>query len=244
MKTHLPIFLVALLLAVAPPTRGAPVTVPPEVTPLTIIETEPAEYPADLSRLGILDGWVKVVVGVDETGRLLDALTIGYTHPRFADAAIAALNRWQYRPALVGGRPVATVTQVDLSFHFDSAGARVVTMTMLDYGEQLKLRAHKVENKLCSLDQLDGAPIPVVLVNPASSEEEIRRHAGKRVVVGFYIDETGRVRLPTVSYADDDAVARLALAAVAQWRFEPPTSRHRPVVTRASQVFVFKTPDE
>lgn len=241
MKTLL-LLLVALPLAAILPAAGAPVTVPAEATPIGIIETEPADFPADLSRLGIIDGWAKIVVGVDEAGQLLDALTIGYSHPRFAEAAMAALGRWQYRPAQVAGRPVATVTQVDFNFHFNSSGARIVTLTMLDYGEQLKLRAHKVENRLCSLDQLDSVPMPTFLVNPASSESEIRRHAGKKAIVWFYIDETGRVRLPTVSYADDDAVARLVLAAVGQWRFEPPTSRHRPVITHASQVFVFKGP--
>lgn len=243
MKT-LPIRLFLLLLAAVLRAAGEPVTVPVDAQPFAIIETEPVEYPADLSRLGIIDGWAKIVVGIDETGRLIDALTIGHSHPRFAAAAAAALHRWQFRPAKVAGRPIASVSQVDFNFHFDSSGARIVTLTMLDYCERLKLRTNKAENRLCSLDQLDCAPIPTFLVNPASSESEIRRHAGKKVVVWFYIDETGRVRLPTVGYADDDAVARLALAAVEQWRFEPPTSQRRPVITRASQTIVFKPPTD
>ena len=221
---------------------GAPVISPANATPIGIVQTVPADFPPDLARLGIIDGWAKLVVGIDEQGRLLDALTIGYSHPQFATAAAAALTRWNYRAATIGGQPIATVTQLDFNFHHDCGGARIVTLTTLDFSDQLKLKANKAENKLCSLAELDSAPIPTHLIAPAYSDGDIRRNAGKTVVVGFYIDETGCVRLPTIAYADDVDVAKKALAAVEQWRFEPPKSKQRPVITKARQVFVFKAP--
>lgn len=235
-------FLLVLALTATRLAGSTPVMPPLNAEPIVIIQTEPADFPLELSNLGVIDGWAKVVVGIDEQGLLLDALAIGYSHPRFAESALAALARWQYQPARVGGRPITAVTQLDFTYRYDSAGAKVVTITALTYSEQLKLRSHRAENRLCRLEELDTTPIPTHLISPAYSEYDIHRNAGKTVVVSFYIDETGRVRLPTINYADDDAVARQALAAVAQWRFEPPKARQQPVITKASQAFVFKAP--
>jgi len=49
----------------------------------------------------------------------------------------------------------------------------------------------------------------------------------------------GAVRLPSVSTEQDAVLTRLAIDALKQWKFSPPTSRGRPVLVKASQVFDF-----
>jgi TonB family protein len=59
------------------------------------------------------------------------------------------------------------------------------------------------------------------------------------VVVDFYIDETGAVRMPYVTGRPHTLLANLAVDAVRQWKFEPPTRNGTPVLVHARQVFHF-----
>jgi outer membrane biosynthesis protein TonB len=45
--------------------------------------------------------------------------------------------------------------------------------------------------------------------------------------------------MPAVLSADYDELASLAVAAIQQWKFEPPTRKGVPVMVRAKQVFHF-----
>jgi len=60
------------------------------------------------------------------------------------------------------------------------------------------------------------------------------------VNVEFYIDETGAVRLPSLAPGENLELGSLAIAALSQWRFNPPTSRGRAVLVKAVQTFNFK----
>ena len=60
-----------------------------------------------------------------------------------------------------------------------------------------------------------------------------------RVTVDFYITEDGTVRLPSVSPYDDSQLTALAIDALRQWKFEPPTHNGNPTLVKATQVFSF-----
>ena len=221
---------------------AAPIVPPTDAEPIKIIQTEPAAFPPLLAQQNVTRGCSKIVVGIDVTGKLADALVVGCSHPEFAASALAALRQWQFEPAHVSGEAIFTVTQLDFHFRDRTQGASVVTQPSPDNVGQLQAKIRPESNLLVRFDELDCLPIPIHLVSPAYSAEDAQRHAGKKVVVRFYIDETGRVRLPTLAYADDLVTARQALAAVAEWRFIPPKYQNQPVITRTSQTFVFKGP--
>ena len=221
---------------------AAPIVPPTDAEPIKIIQTEPAAFPPQLAQQGVTRGWSKIVVGIDATGQLADALVVGCSHPDFAATALAALRQWQFEPAQAQGEAIFTITQLDFHFRDRTKGASVVTQPTPDNLEQLQAKIRPESNLLVRFDELDCLPIPIHLVSPAYSAEDAGRHAGKKVVVRFFIDETGRVRLPTLAYADDLVTARQALAAVAEWRFIPPKYQNQPVITRTSQTFVFKGP--
>jgi TonB family protein len=61
------------------------------------------------------------------------------------------------------------------------------------------------------------------------------------VTVEFYIDEQGRVRMAAVPReAADDIYSAAAVAAVEQWRFEPPLRKGKPVLVLVEQLFRFR----
>ncbi|HEX2100250.1 MAG TPA: TonB family protein, partial [Candidatus Synoicihabitans sp.] len=74
-------------------------------------------------------------------------------------------------------------------------------------------------------------------VMPAEWTHQARETA--RVIVDFYIDQTGRPRMPMIDESPDSLLSRAALEALLQWEFEPPRRRNLPVIVRVKQEFSF-----
>ncbi|ACB75066.1 TonB family protein [Opitutus terrae] len=215
----------------------------PEYTPMKVIQTEPVMYPRQLSDLGVTTGEVHVAVQVDETGKLTDHLVTAYTHPKFAEAAVDALNKWRFEPAVVKGQPCSAT--VDLTFVFETRGMVVVNMTISSYVEMRTMQLRPTANSysVCRLSELDAIPTPAKVVTPGYPADAAKQGQPGQVTVFFYIDEQGRVRLPAVSRESSlqyESFAAAALDAVSQWQFEPPMSKGRPVLVAARQDFTFK----
>lgn len=54
-----------------------------------------------------------MVVATD--GRVEDVRVLS-GDPTLADAAVAAVKKWRYRPTLLNGQPVEVVTEIDVNF--------------------------------------------------------------------------------------------------------------------------------
>ncbi len=196
----------------------------------------PLIYPVSMMAEGIYSGEVRAVISVDAEGNLSDWLVTGYTQKAFADAAASALQQWKYEPTIVAGRPRAS--RADILFKFRSEGVIVMTLpgTSVRHAFRQMLEEHYVyrPNRLSDLDRI---PTPVHVVSPAARIDGPPR----KVTVGFYIDEEGRVRMPAVERESaDDLLAAASVAAVEQWRFEPPLRKGRHVLVYANQDFTFK----
>jgi len=217
-----------------------------EYSPMKINQTVPVMYPMEVSQLGITAGDVGVAISVDETGKLTDCLVTAYSHPKFADRAVEALKRWKFEPARLEGEPHSATAE--LTFHFETRGPIVVSLTANSYLEllNLQLRPSIYSYSACRLSQLDRIPVPTKVVQPSLplAAKELKK---KLVVpVHFYIDEQGHVRLPAVdreSSQTAEGFAAEALAAVSQWEFEPPLSHGKPVLVAARQDFNFTPAD-
>jgi TonB family protein len=215
----------------------------PDYVPVKINQTEEAVFPSSLVSLGVKSGSASVAVAIDAAGRLTDYLVTAYTHPAFADSAVAALKKWTFEPALIHGFP--RNSKSDLTFRFQVEGVVVVTMTNLAFDEMLhlKLAPGSLAYSACTLGELDRIPTPTKIVNPVYPNELARSSRGGHVLVSFYIDEQGRVRMPSVSRETNEAngeLSAIAITAVAQWQFEPPTAKGQPVLVAAQQDFQFK----
>ena len=201
-------------------------------------------YPQEMVQLGVREGQVCIAFSIDTTGRVDDCLAVAYTHPEFAEVALAAVRRWTFEPARLQGEPIATATEV--TFNFEVQGTVVVSMTAGDaYAAWVsKLAGFHESFYPRSLRELDRIPTPITALAPAYSRTlATQGHTGD-VTVNFYIDQKGNVRMPAVDSSSDADLAALAVTALHQWKFEPPTCKGLPVLVKATQMFRFRPDDK
>jgi outer membrane biosynthesis protein TonB len=199
-------------------------------------------YPPQLLMAGVPSGEVQVVLSVDAKGQLTDLLIVGYTNPEFADAVSTALKTWTYDPARVHGQ--AKASRVDLLINFKSEVSVLVVNLGWNYWERMSGMWQRYAYKAYKLGDLDRIPTPVHVIQPVLPKSDSSRGAHD-VTVEFFIDEEGKVRVPTVDRDQaGDIYAAAMVAAVEQWRFEPPRRHGRPVLVVAQQVFNFRSKPE
>jgi len=211
----------------------------PEWQSLKILQTVDPIFPYRFQELGVTNGEARVAINTDATGKLVEWLVVGYTRLEFADAAVEAIKQWKFEPARLRGEPVGTT--VELLFYYEARGVVVSTVNPVDRVDAFISRIigeHYVYQP-CSLRELDRIPTPIVTVKPQYPGELADKGVKGKVTVDFYIDETGAVRLPAVSVKDNGELTALAVEALRQWKFEPPTRNGRPILVKASQVFNF-----
>ncbi len=235
----LPITLMFMALAVSAP--GQISADRPDFQSAKIHEKTTPRYPQSLLATQRKGDKARVMINVDREGRLVDWLVIGYTDERFAESAVAALKEWTFEPARWQGVPVAVC--IPLTFNFEVEGV-VVTITALEAMQSL-MSSLSSENQRevyapCTLRDLDRIPVPLHTVTPAYPKELVAQSVQGDVTVEFYIDEQGAVRMPSIIGDALRPLAELAVDSVRQWKFEPPTSKGRPVLVCVRQVFRFK----
>lgn len=206
---------------------------------LRVTKQEVPVFPFELVQLGVREGKALIGFSVDANGQIDECFPIAYTHKEFADVSVAAVRRWKFEPARIGGEPVGASSQVTVNF--ETQGPTVVSLTG---GEALALWMNSLHRDAPgyfprTLRELDRIPTPVATPAPAYSHEFVTRGHVGTVTVDFYIDEAGAVRLPSTESTEDPQLAALAITALRQWKFEPPRCQGRPVLVKASQVFRF-----
>jgi TonB family protein len=205
---------------------------------LQIIQSDLPSFPLQLSNGPVMNGDATVAIHVDRDGRLTDCLVTGYSRKEFADTAVAALKKSRFGPPRVNGVPWPSVQEV----HFDfSRTGVVVNVSGFDFIPNLvdEIAKGRYVYRSRTARELDRIPTPVHVVspvNPTLTPGEQQR----TVAVDFYVDEEGRVRMPSVSRADiGTACAACALEAIKQWRFAPPLYQGRPTLVSVRQEFNF-----
>lgn len=245
MKTILRLlFLSGLLIPPLAMARGGEPR-PEGYTSLKIDQTWQPVFPYRASQIGFQRGEAHVVIKVDANGSLADWLVVGYSHPAFAEQAVSALKKWKFEPARLHGMPVPVVVRVD--FNFEREGITIVTQSPQENLQErfLELDKDQYSYRVHLLQELDRIPKPVHIVQPVYPVEWAQKGITGVVTVEFYIDETGKVRLPAVVNSGvSPLLGNLALDAVQQWQFEPATCKGKPVLVRASQNFNFGTRGE
>jgi len=131
-----------------------------------------------------------------------------------------------------------------IDFNFEREGLTVVNQSAEENLQErfLDLDKDQYSYRVHILQELDHIPRPVHIVEPHYPLEWANKGIAGVVTIEFYIDETGRVRLPAVVNSGvSPLLGNLALDAVQQWQFEPATCKGKPVLVRASQNFNFGT---
>ena len=225
-----------MLASVLPVTAGLPAADSESEAGLRINQTEPAEFPVGALHQGIHSGKVRVVVSVDAEGKLVDYLVVAYTNEIFVSSAVRALKSWTYEPAKVHGHVRAS--RADIAFVYK--GDMVVAVQNADYNITQGMFGQIYKFEPSVLRDLDHIPVPLHVVTPLIPDGVLAAGEVRVVTVEFYIDQEGKVRVPSVSREQvDDQLAAAAVDAVEQWSFEPPMRKGQPVLVLAQQDFHF-----
>jgi TonB family protein len=230
----------ALILGALAAARAAVPASPAEPAdiPWKIHQTRQATYPPRLMQNGVTHGEARVRVSISATGQLNDALVIGCTHRDFGDEALRTVARWRFEPELEKGQPIGIVA--DIVFAFEVNGPVAIEKRFAAPNAELYAPIDPFAYHAEGMKSLDRIPTPTHVVPPIYPKEWSNSGIVGSATVEFYIDETGRARIPIVTVTDHSFLGASAVAAVAQWRFDPPTRGGKPVLVRAEQVFTFQ----
>lgn len=216
-----------------------------EVTPPAFPSNDPlikVQFPGTALFEGVATGRATVGVMLDPTGRPADFLLIRYTQPYFGQALLEAAKARDYTPKRLKG--IAVPGPFTFSYHFEPPEG----LTNISSFEAAGRRSEEVQGGIRFAyephreAELDGAqlePIQVQIpVLPARLVRPDKRPV--RVLVSFYVDEQGRVRLPEVESALAPELVARAVQALQHWAFKPPTIKAKPVLVRAMRAVTFR----
>ncbi len=214
--------LLGLLSVVGLPAQEVQIPAPPDAA--MVIKSVEAVFPADLKARGVTAGRARIAVSVGGTGMPMDTIVESDTDPALGQAAREAVRQWIFNRPAITAEDGPQVLNIELSFG-DPATAALIPWTY----------------RTPVLNQLDRIPNPTNVVRPDPEKQTgfavlSGRH---NLTVAYYIDETGRVRLPAVVVGVNPNYNRMALDAVAQWKFDPPLIQGKPTAVRSQQTFRF-----
>lgn len=216
-----------------------PASSPANYIPCKIHQNRQANYPIRLLHQGVLSGEATAVIEVDSTGHVTDRLVTSYTRREFADQMMYAIDHWTFEPGQIDGKPVISVFAITFEYTFNGVA---VYEKRLETNEPDSWWRSKYEYYAHGAATLDRKPLAVSVAPPFFPQTWLAEGHTGSVTVRFFIDESGKARLPMIIDHGDTLLASAAAAAVRQWRFEPPTHRGKPVLAVAEQVFVFARP--
>jgi TonB family protein len=195
------------------------------------------EFPPFLRQAGVMQGTVVAAIGHDEKGRADDILILESSDPRFSDAALDAIREWRFQPHADAARAGDAAPVV--RFLFTTGSVSVVPLTASSGG--VTRRAVRADSpiELPNFSHLDQPPPLLQQATPEFPAALRSRVTRGTVVVKYFVDSTGRVRLPSVISATEPEFGAAALTAIRQWRYEPPRIDGKPVVALERHAFEF-----
>lgn len=195
-------------------------------TPPRPVGTVRPVYPYALLRAK-KEGKAVVRFIVDQKGRVARADIGESTAPELGRALQAAIECFHYEPAIKAGRPSLALQGFSQQFNREESWQLV--------GEQdfaLLRREEKKPETILTLGELDEKLVVRSRKAPRFPLSVNENVATGEAVIEFLVDEDGRVRLPRIVSASEEAFGYAAVQGVAAWRFEPPKRGGRPVVVR------------
>jgi hypothetical protein len=226
-----------------------------DLTEAAFADKEPEiEYPHRARFDRVSEGRAAIGVMVDAEGNATDFVAIRYTHPSFAEEMIEAIRKEQFTPRKIKGVAVPgrfyVVRKFALSDRSLSDETKPATVAMNPM-EQMGERANRVTGskdgppfiyKAHSESEIDGHILKVVAVaaplipagcGPATDQ-------ALKIVVSFYVDGGGDVRLPDVESSTAPALVANTIKTVAGWKFERPAIKGKPALVFTTRTIVLE----
>ena len=194
----------------------------------------------DIARLsGLGEGHVALAISRTPDGMPADVLVLKATDPVLGAAAVDAARQWRFEPT----RDPAELGARTVRIGFKLSGVVIYPFgkrhidEVLGAVDEAKLREPIGVPQLQSLQQAPKALAQAMPNYPAALRAKPIEGQAK---VRFFVDEEGRVRLPEVIEATTPEFGDAAIAAVSQWRYEPPLHGGRRVVASDNWAFQFR----
>ncbi len=84
-----------------------------------LLQQQKPAFPETMNK-AMRQGNVLLIGRIDTSGRVRDVKAVGSTHPDFVAPAVAAVQLWQFRPALSNGKPIEIAVNIGMRFRLDS----------------------------------------------------------------------------------------------------------------------------
>ena len=188
-------------------------------------------YPGKAYVDEVSEGSATVGVMLDAEGKATDFLVLRYTQKYFGDALLREAREQTFAPRRVKG--LAVPGRFDFGYRF----IPTMVMQMTSFGD-IAQRYAEIQGGPSFIytphleRELDGGGLEGIKSAVAFIPDGFTPPpAGVvKVLVSFYVDEKGHVRLPSVESAASPLLIPNAIKAVEQWEFNPPTIGGRPVL--------------
>lgn len=203
--------------------------------------------PASVKHLQISNPVVIFHVVVDVDGSVSDYLAVEATHHELLAKAEERLQKARFTPARLNGEPVRGKLAVGVGFYDPEQRAWRSGMAQAPMGgsvsDGVKRRFYErakdaevyKESQPAELDQpLRLIKSQLCLVHPPGQPME-----QGRVVVEYYVDRNGKIRLPKVLESDSEYLTKSALLTLEASLFEAPVRNGRPTFVKVRQPFNF-----
>ncbi len=240
MKTKMILFLLPLFLLNELSAKTEPLA---ENGPVSFKEYYEPLFPVLLKSEGIFSGFVDIVVDINPDGTIEDWLPVRATHPDFVRSVEHAIRKWSFKPPMSNGKPTPLVVQMTINYSFE--GVVLVSGNITDVYLNRLSRDREFYQPVARLSDLDQIPEPVHIVPPRIPSDVPDDKIQGDVVVTFFIDQEGHVRIPIVTEINGHrGLAVSAFMAIKEWEFKPPTVHGDPVLVKARQPFHFDYPQD
>jgi TonB family protein len=231
----------------AAPSAPAPVapsrsSSPAAAVDISKVEQRPAprfqarpQYPAAMREKKI-GGEVVVDFIVDVNGDVRNAYALRSSRREFEAAAVAAVEKWKFKPGMIRGRAVPTHMQVPIVFTLNEETPAAPTSPP---GVTFEVPKTPMLPDTFDIAQLDVTPVPRFQARPQYPFALRRDGVAGEAVTDFVVDTEGNVQRAYALRATHPAFADAAVAAVMQWKFRPGKKGGRVVNTHMQVPIVF-----
>lgn len=200
------------------------------------------EFPEFVRLTGTNRGVVTVAIGRDSDGYVTDVFVLSSDNPRLSQSVVSAVKEWRFAT-----QPAAPATGKDnvpiVRFLFSAQGVSVVSAITGTLAGEKDAPAVRPDEPVImpTFADLDAAPKALKQPMPKLSASAAERAPdGGTATVRFFVDNDGRVRVPTVVDCTTPELGKSAISAVEKWRFEPPKVAGKTTIARETISLTFK----
>ena len=106
------------------------------------------------------EGWVRVSFIISEEGEVIEPMIEDSSHPDFDESALRAIERWRYRPATIGGRPVEqSMVETMIRYKIQEANGATPKFTQQYRKIYALIAANNVAEAGPLLQELEAGPL-------------------------------------------------------------------------------------